>query len=144
MAQQEILIRRTTSVPPEVVWARIVDGAQWPAMSTLETFTLEREGEPRRTGEGVGAVRAFKSGRIVTREEVVEREEQRRFAYVLLDGMPIRRYRAEIDLEPEGDGSALRWRSTFSPIVPGTGWVFRVGIERTIASLVAGLTAPEA
>lgn len=41
----------------------------------------------------------------------------------MLGGMPIRDYRAEIDLEPEGDGTTLRWRSTFSPIVPGIGWI---------------------
>lgn len=143
MAQQEILIQRTTTAPPAVVFARVVDGALWPSLSPLESFSLEREGEPRRTGEGIGAVRRFTSGRIVTREQVVEREENRRFAYIMLGGMPIRDYRAEIDLEPEGNGTTLRWRSTFSPIVPGIGWIFRNGIERTIAPLVAGLTAPE-
>ena len=138
---KEILVEGTTPAPPSEVWARVVDGVQWPDLSPLETFTLEKHGAWHEVGEGVGAIRAFGTGRIKSREEIVERVEEQRFAYVLLSGLAISGYRAQIDLEPTADGGTrLRWRSTFQKgNVPGTGWLYASGIRKSIEPLVQGL-----
>ncbi|MCW3013537.1 MAG: hypothetical protein JWO02_629 [Solirubrobacterales bacterium] len=142
MPVQTIVLEQTTSVPPEVVFARLVDGAQWPTFSPLGSFELERPGESE--PEGVGAIRVFRTGTIASREEIVERVQDRRLAYVLLSGLPIRDYRAQVDLVPAGAGTTLHWRSSFTPKFPGTGWIFRIMIRRTLTPLVDGLTAPDA
>lgn len=138
----DVRVDKTTAAPPAQVWARVVDGARWPELSPLGSFELERPGTPEAHGEGVGAIRLFTTGRVRSREEVVERVEERRFAYVLLSGLPIRDYRAELDLEPTPDGGTrLRWHSSFRPKVPGTGWLLARGLARTIEPLVAGLAS---
>jgi len=139
MPLQVIQVEQTTSTAPEVIFARMIDGAQWPEMSPLETFELERPGadEP----EGIGAIRVFRTGPITMREEIVERVQDRRLAYIALSGLPMKDYRAQIDLVPAGDGTTLHWRSSFTPRIPGTGWLFRILVTRTVKPLVAGLIA---
>lgn len=138
---KEILVEGTSAAPPAEVWARIVDGERWPELSPLESFKLEKHGDFHEVGEGIGAIRVFGTGRIRSREEIVERVERRRFAYVLLSGLAIEDYRAEIDLTQTPDGgSHLRWRSTFAKgSVPGTGWLYKSGIRKSIEPLVQGL-----
>jgi hypothetical protein len=76
-------------------------------------------------GEGVGAVRVFRSRWAVSRERVVELLPGRRLSYTLLSGVPVRDYRAEVDLEPSDGGTLIRWHATFDAKVPGTGWLYR-------------------
>lgn len=139
MVLQVISVQATTSTPPEVIFARLVDGAQWPTFSPLESFELEKPGDDE--PEGVGAIRVFHTGPISSREQIVERVQDRRLAYVLLSGLPIKDYRAQVDLVPAGEGTTLHWRSSFTPKYPGTGWIFRIMVSRTIRPLVAGLIA---
>jgi hypothetical protein len=49
-----------------------------------------------------------KGRKALTREEVVELTPNRRVSYVLLSGLVIRDYQAFTDLEPDGDGTAIR------------------------------------
>jgi hypothetical protein len=140
MAHELITVKRATTAAPETVFARLVDGARWPQISPLGSFELERPGSPE--PEGIGAIRVFRTGPFTSREEIVERVQDRRLAYVLLSGLPVRDYRAQIDLVPVGAGTELTWRSSFEPKFPGTGPVLRLMIKWTIEPLVQGLTAP--
>ena len=69
---------------------------------------------------------------------VVGPDERDRF---LLDGLAVRNYRAEIDLEagPGGEGTAIRWHTTFDPKVPGSGWIYRRALQKATEQFVAGL-----
>jgi hypothetical protein len=129
----------TTSAGAEVVYALLRDGATWPEWSPLGSFKLERaaEDEP----EGVGAIRVFRTGRVTTREEIVELVPARRFSYRLLSGLAIRDYRADIDLEPTEEGTVIRWHSSFDPKLPGTGWLYRRQLGRFIDRTVRGLAS---
>jgi hypothetical protein len=140
MAHVLIKVDATTTMPPEAVFARVVDGRQWPERSPLGSFELERPGDDE--PEGVGAIRVFRTGPFTSRELIVERVQDRRFAYTLLSGLPIRDYRAQVDLVPAGTGTELHWRSSFEPKYPGTGPILRLMIKRTIEPLVEGLTTP--
>ncbi len=52
----------------------------------------------------------------------------------------MRDYRAGVDLSPTTDGgTAIRWRVSFRPRVPGTGWVYRLGIGRMLRQSAEGL-----
>ena len=48
--------------------------------------------------------------------------------------MPVRDYRADVDLIPDGAGTQIRWRSSFAPKIPGTGPLVRA----LMAGIVGG------
>jgi Polyketide cyclase / dehydrase and lipid transport len=137
MRRQRIEHHATTTADPATVYALLRDGATWPAWSPIESFELERPGAD--DPEGVGAVRLFRGGRVVGHDEIVELVPDRRFAYAHTSNLPVRNYRGEVDLEPVGEGTAIRWVSTFDPKWPGTGWLLRRGLDGFVAKLVHGL-----
>jgi hypothetical protein len=133
----EIDLAARSVADPDTVYRLVADGAQWPSFSGLGSFTLERPGESER--EGVGAIRVFRTGTVSSREQIVVAEPGRRFSYVVLSGMPVRGYRADIDLVPDGEGTLIRWHSGFEARYPGTGRFLRWFLRRFISGLVAGL-----
>jgi hypothetical protein len=139
MGSQQVDKAATTAAGADVVYGLLRDGATWPQWSPIESFELERpaEDEP----EGVGAIRIFRTGRYVMHEEIVELVPGRRFSYALRSGLPVRGYRADVDLEPDGQGTAIRWRSSFDPKLPGTGWLIRRRLARITERFVRGLAA---
>jgi uncharacterized protein YndB with AHSA1/START domain len=139
MASQQVDETATTPASPDVVYRLLRDGATWPQWSPIDSFELERaaEDEP----EGLGAIRVFRTGRYVLHEEIVELVPKRRFSYALRSGIPVRGYRADVDLEPEGEGTKIRWRTSFDPKVPGTGWLIRRRVAGITERFVRGLAA---
>ena len=123
MAEQTISARSWTPAGPAAVYELLVDGATWPVWSPIDSFELEREGHEG--GESLGAVRVFRVGRARSREEIIDLQPEQRFGYALLSGLPLRGYRAAVDLEPRDGGTAIHWHSTFRAKVPGTGRLFR-------------------
>jgi hypothetical protein len=51
-----------------------------------------------------------------------------------VSGLPARSYRADVYLSEQDGGTLVVWRSTFEPLVPGTGRVMRA----ILAKLVRG------
>ena len=127
-----------TTAPPDVVFALLRDTARWPEWSPMTSGELVRPA-PGPDPEGVGARRRFTSARGRSLEEVVAYEPDRQLSYVLLEGLPLRDYRADVALEPVPDGTRITWRSTFRPKVPGTGWLFRLALGRFIGQVARGL-----
>jgi Polyketide cyclase / dehydrase and lipid transport len=147
MATQVIDIVATTTASPATTYRLVADGATWPTWSPIGSFELERAGTGGVPfGEGVGAIRVFRTPQPVgpattSREEVVEAVPGERFSYVLLSGLPVRKYRATIELSPAGEGTTIHWRSTFEGAFPGAGLVVRWALGRFIRQVVDGLTA---
>jgi polyketide cyclase/dehydrase/lipid transport protein len=135
MGMQEIDVRQTSAASPSQLWALLDKSATWPRWTPIETFTLERPAGD----DGLGEIRLFKTGRVTVREEIVERRAERRLAYVLLGGLALRDYRAEIDLTPTGEGTAIRWHTTFRAKVPGAGWIYKRALEKVTREFVDGL-----
>ena len=124
------------------MYALLRDGATWPTWSPIGSFELDRPAadEP----EGVGAVRIFRTprplGQTLSVEQIVELIPDRRFSYVLISGLPLRGYRADVDLTPtEGGGTAIRWQSTFSARLPGVGPFYCRVLGRFVAKAAQGL-----
>jgi len=135
---QQIDISTSSAAPPARVWALLADARGWPEWTPFDGATLEREGSP--AADGVGAIRRFTAGKRVTRECVVAFEPPHWFAYQLLSGLPIRDYRADVTLQPAGDGgTTIRWQSRFEPLVPGMGWLVRRRLEAFIADVAERL-----
>ncbi len=89
--------------------------------------------------DGVGAVRTFRTGRVVTSERIVELEPCRLFAYVDAENPYLRDYRAEIRLSPATDGdTTIRWHGTYE-VAFGVHLFMRPLMNRTMRRMVEGL-----
>jgi uncharacterized protein YndB with AHSA1/START domain len=120
--------------PRERVWALLADARGWARWARFSHARLEREGSP--APDGVGALRVFGTGPFNSREEVVAFAPPEHLAYELRRGIPIKGYRADVTLEPDGDGTRTRivWSSRFErATVPGTAWFFRWFLRAFIA-----------
>ncbi len=139
MAQQVIEHELTANAPPATVFGLLIDGATWPNWAPVDSFELVQKGagEP----EGVGATRVFRTGRIQSRERVVTATPNELFSYELVSGLAVRDYKAVVRLVPVGDGTSIRWRSTFRGKVPATGWIYRRQLGKFIGLTVSGLAA---
>jgi hypothetical protein len=137
MGRQRIEHTATTTADPPAVYALLREGATWPSWSPIESVELEREGDGE--PEGVGAVRVLRNGKVTGRDTIVELVPDRRFAYTHSSSIPVKDYRGQVDLEPNGNGTSIRWVSTFAPKVPGTGPLLRRGLEKFIAEMTNGL-----
>ncbi len=137
MGRQRIEHHATTTADPATVYGLLRDGATWPVWGPLDSFELERPGadEP----EGLGAVRIFRSGRVTGRDTIAELVENRRFSYTHVSSLPMKNYRADVDLTPTSEGTSIRWVSAFDPKIPGTGRVMRRGLDGFVSQLVNGL-----
>jgi hypothetical protein len=133
---QTIDARAHSDADATTLYALLLDGATWPIWSPLRSYNSEESHDSERS------IRVFRTGRITSRERVVQQVPDRRFSYELVSGLPLRGYRADIDLTPVGSGGTdIRWHSTFRAKVPGTGWLYRVVLGRFIQRCVDGLAA---
>jgi hypothetical protein len=137
MSRQRIEHTATTTADPATVYALLREGATWPVWGPLDSFELERRGEDE--AEGLGAVRVFRSGRVTGRDTIAELVQDRHFSYTHVSNLPMKNYRADVDLEPAGDGTRIRWVSAFDPKLPGTGALLRRGLDGFVSKLANGL-----
>jgi hypothetical protein len=94
----------------------------------------ERDGAPE--PNGVGAIRKAGAAGFWVHEEIVEFIPPARLSYILAGPLPLRRYRATVELEPDvGGGTLIRWRGRFEPTLPGTGPL----LTRALRGVIAGL-----
>ncbi|GAA4685378.1 SRPBCC family protein [Phytohabitans rumicis] len=134
---RDIDVTARSGADAETVYDLLKSGATWPTWSGLGSFALER---PDATGgEGVGAIRVFRTWPFTTREEIVEAVPGRRLSYVLLSGMALDGYRADVDLTPVEDGTLIRWHSTFTARRPWMGGFYRWFLGRFIKGCADGL-----
>jgi hypothetical protein len=137
--KQEIDERAWTAADADTVYRLLADGATWPVWSPIGSFELQHEGDGE--PEGLNAVRVFRTGRTTSVERLVELRPGRRLSYALLEGLPLRGYRADIDLEASDGGTSIRWHSTFEPKRRGTGWIYRLVLAKFIRRCATGLAA---
>jgi Polyketide cyclase / dehydrase and lipid transport len=137
MRTHEIDITASLDASPDALFAWLGDSTSWPDWTPIDQCEIVHPGDRA----GLGEVRVFTNGRFKVREAIVERVSGRRLTYTLLDGLPLRDYRAEIDLSPEGDGTRLRWHTTFSSKRPGLGWAYRRALRKATRQFIDGLAA---
>lgn len=135
MRQQVIDVRARIEASASAVYRLLDDSATWPQWTPIESFELVCPA----ADDGLGEIRVFRTGRVRVREEIVEREADTRLAYVLLAGLAVRDYRAQIDLSPADGACDVRWHTTFRAKVPGLGWVYRRALDRATLQFVEGL-----
>jgi len=112
-------VQARSSAPVDQVWPLLGEARRWKEWSFLTRTDLVRRGSPE--PDGVGAVRRFTRFGVGSREEVVAWDPPHHFAYSILKGFPVRHYRADVTLVPEGSGTLITWEGTFDEKIPGTG-----------------------
>lgn len=133
----------------EAVFALLADGAGWSRWAgPLVRYSAWEEGRPSPPGE-VGSVRLLGTRAFHSREEIVESRPPELLAYEVRSGWPVRGYRAEVRLEPDGTGTSIVWSGSFDPAVPGTGGLVLAltrpmiaGFARRLATAAGGGGAP--
>jgi Polyketide cyclase / dehydrase and lipid transport len=111
--------RAHASADPHAVWAllekvnRYKDWGPWSESGYVE--------QPVVSPHGPGAVRRlrYRNRRAVTIEPVVEVEAGRRLVYEVTSGVPVKNYRATVELTPNRDGTDVDWRATFDRTLRG-------------------------
>jgi hypothetical protein len=134
---QHIDARGHSTATPETIYALLRDGSTWPVWGPLDKFVLEQPGSPE--PESVGAIRNFHTGKYKMRERVAELVQDKRFSYELLAGLPLKDYRANIDLTPVGGGTDIHWHTTFKCKIPGMGWIYRRALQKITENFVREL-----
>jgi Polyketide cyclase / dehydrase and lipid transport len=116
-----------SEAPRERVWEVLADVPRWSEWGPWTGTSFEREGTP--APGGIGAVRVLKRFPMTFREELIEFQPPGRMAYTLLSGMPVRDYRAEVELSDMGEGTEIHWHSEFDAL-PGVGGFYRRLLQR--------------
>jgi uncharacterized protein YndB with AHSA1/START domain len=128
-------VNTRSDAPPERVFALLADRLAWPTWAgpLIRWAGWEREGTP--APGGVGAIGQLGTRRFHSREEIVAYDPPRLIAYTILSGQPVRDYRADIRLDPDGDGTSIKWSATFRPLIPGTGALLQVYLRAIIGGV---------
>ena len=133
---RQISVTARSAAPPEVVFDVIADGARWHEwVPFIPRSVIERAGDP--PPDGVGSIRRFGLGPIGSREEITSSVPPRHLTYVALSGIPVRSYRATVDLTPDGGGTAISWRGELETF-PGTAGVRAAALRRVLQVLATG------
>ena len=86
-------------------------------------------------------MRRFTRYGIGSRERVVAWEPPHHLGYVIVKGFPVRHYRADVHLDPDGPGTTVTWAATFDEMIPGTGRLMAAVLTRMIGRFASGVAA---
>ncbi|MGI5215446.1 SRPBCC family protein [Plantactinospora sp. CA-290183] len=140
MVRSSYQVAAETSAAPAQVWSLLINAYSWPRWGTVDALLPEQSEQISPDGhDGVGAVRAFRTGRVVTREKIVEMYGNERLVYEGADNPFMNDYRAEISLTGgAGGGTAISWRGSYD-VAFGLHFAFRPMLTRTMRRMVHGL-----
>lgn len=127
-----------TSASPGVVWALVADANSYPHWGPWnEGGYLPPAAGPSRKG----SVQRFRYGRrTVSVEKILEVEAPRRLAYTVVEGLPVKNYRAEVTLrQTQAGGTSVRWVATWDSTFLGK--VVRRKLQKVYPQVVNALIA---
>jgi hypothetical protein len=119
------------------VWPLIGEAKRWRDWSWMTKATLVHEGDP--PPDGVGALRRFGVGPGGSKERVVAWDPPHHLGYVMVSGLPVRHYRADVTLTEDDGGTRVTWRCSVEPLVPGTGGLLAFVLGKTVHSFAVGV-----
>jgi hypothetical protein len=85
-------------------------------------------------------------GRKTTVERILELDDNRRLTYSVERGIPVRNYRAEVELTPTAGGTRVVWRADWDATLLGRAvhWKLRTLCPEVMQRLVAAAEAADA
>jgi Polyketide cyclase / dehydrase and lipid transport len=116
MAQLHVEAEGVARAAPEVVWELVANAASYCEWGPWSASGYQSPGgQPA----DAGVIRWVRYGRTTTVEKVLESERGRRLVYTVVTGIPVRNYRAEVALTPEGECAHIRWSASWDRTLPG-------------------------
>ena len=101
----------------EVVWELVANADSYSQWGPWSASGYENLGA--QAPDGAGVIRWMRYGRTTTVEKVLESQRGRRLVYTVVKGIPVRNYRADVTLTPEGEGTHIRWAASWDRTLPG-------------------------
>jgi hypothetical protein len=135
--RRSLTVEHRTGATVAQVWPLVGEAARWREWSFLSRSGLEREGDP--PPDGVGARRRFTRYGMGSTEEVLAWDPPSHLAYTVVRGFPVRDYRADVHLVPDGDGTLIRWSATYSGIVGVADGVTGTALRRLLTRFARDL-----
>ncbi|WP_083393100.1 SRPBCC family protein [Curtobacterium sp. MMLR14_010] len=131
-----------SALSPSEIWEYLIDARSWPRWGTVDELVIAQSAGLSPDGhDKVGAVRAFRTGKITTSERIIELRPGRLFVYGDAVNPVMSDYRAEIQLSPVANGGTLiTWSGRYTTPFP-TGLFLRPFLRRTMRKMVHGLAA---
>jgi hypothetical protein len=122
-----------SDAPREAVWALVADARTWSDWGAWSKAEILREGAP--PPGGLHSIKRLTLFPTTVVEEVTVFEPPSLLGYELRSGLPLRAYRASIELTDTrgATGTEIRWRAEFEPKIPGTGGFYRRFLGRFTA-----------
>jgi uncharacterized protein YndB with AHSA1/START domain len=117
MTQLRVEAEGAARAAPEVVWELVANADRYSEWGPWGASGYENLGA--QAPDGAGVIRWMRYGRTTTVEKVLASERARRLVYTVVRGIPVRNYRAEVTLTPEGDGTHVRWAASWDQTLPG-------------------------
>ena len=99
MARLHVEAEGVAQAAPEVVWELVANADRYHEWGPWSASGYQNPGDH---ADGPGVIRWMRYGRTTTVEKVLEAEKGRRLTYTVVKGIPVRNYRAEVTLTPEG------------------------------------------
>jgi uncharacterized protein YndB with AHSA1/START domain len=130
-------INRSSTAPAATLFRMWTDGANWKdwGRPIIAHSSWAQEGDP--APAGVGAIRKVGMWPMLMLEKTVEYVPNSRHAYTVVGPKsPARDYLAEVTFTPNASGGTdVRWYSTFTEGVPGTGPFMRTFLRSSLLAL---------
>ena len=117
MAQLRVEAEGVAQAAPEAVWELVANANRYQQWGPWNASGYQ--GPAGQAARGAGVIRWMRYGRTTTVEKVLEAEPARRLVYTVVKGIPVRNYRAEVTLRPEGEGTRIRWSASWDRTLPG-------------------------
>jgi len=133
----EISLETRIDAPRELVWETLVDHERMPEWFPAKEDIRRRPGNP--DPNGLGARRVVRISGLAMEEVVTAFKPGEHLEYSVIAGAPFVDHTADVILMDEGDGTRLRWSTRLRPLLPGTGWIVKSNITRTLQRAVSGL-----
>ena len=112
MSQLSVEAEGTTRAGPEVVWSLVANANTFPQWGPWNDGGYR---PPSAGPSQEGSVQWFRYGRRTTSvEQILEVDEPRLVAYKVVEGLPVKHYRAEVTLTPTpSGGTSIRWAASW-------------------------------
>lgn len=133
MAQLRVEAEGVAHASPEAVWELVANADSYSEWGPWNASGYENLGA--QPPDRAGVIRWMRYGRTTTVEKVLESERARRLVYTVVKGIPVRNYRAEVTLSPEGEGTHIRWTASWDRTLSG-----RI-VHRTLRTLYPDIVA---
>ncbi len=127
MPSQEVRLRKRIDAPIEAVFAFFADHQRFASLfGARGSRILEGDGNPN----GLHSVRRVGPGLLAFEETIVAFEPQRRIAYQITRGSPLKNHIGIINFSSEGNCTVIDYVIRFDGRLPGIGPLVAKALER--------------